>query len=122
MLFFVPYLSYNGSVKGLTITSIYFYARIKDCQPIFHYCIRFCRLSLTFMSLNRLNRNVNRFVAFTIFSWRTPFMNAVSIDVSKGKSTIVACDRLEKLLFPHSMCFTIQRNLGSSSHSLKVRR
>ena len=37
MLFFVPYLSYNGGNKGLTLQALCFYVRNKDCQPIFIY-------------------------------------------------------------------------------------
>ena len=47
-------------------------------------------------------------------------MNAIGIDVSKGKSTAAVLRPFGEIVIPHSMCFTIQRPLRSLSHSLKV--
>lgn len=47
-------------------------------------------------------------------------MNAVGIDVSKGKSTVASCAPAEKLLLLRSRFLTIQENFPSSSHSLKA--
>lgn len=47
-------------------------------------------------------------------------MNAVGIDVSKGKSTVASCAPAGKLLLLRSRFLTIQGNFPSSSHSLKA--